>query len=351
MASTSDLKYAHLAKPHPDLIPFIPLLDDATSKQWALVFGPNPDIAAFKATVKDGTLAAMVAGHFPQPGKDYLVRDESLTVRDGASIGMRFYEPLKEKRTGKEVLVMKFHGGGFIIGSHDIEEVENRLLAVDAGAVVASVDYRMAPEHRFPYSVNDCYDAMKWCVENAERLGVDKNKICLSGGSAGGNLVSVMALKARDEGFEKATGGKIQGVAAQIPATCHFDLFPKEKYEYTSLEQNAEAPTLKLKYLKWMWSQYVPDPSADMGAPKEYHSPLLAERLSGLPPFLVQVAGMDPLRDEGMAWAEALKEAGIPVELKVYPGLQHGFYFLADFPETREYWQAVVDFVKKQTGT
>ena len=349
MASTSTLKYAHLAKPHPDLVPLIPLLNDENAKNWALVFRDDPDIVAFKANMKDGMLAALVPDRFPQPGKDYLVRDESITVRDGASIGMRFYEPLKEKRSGKDVLVMKFHGGGFVVGSHDVEEIENRLLAVDGGAVVASVDYRMAPEYKFPYAVNDCYDAMKWTVENAEKLGVDKNKMLLSGGSAGGNLVSVIALKARNEGFEKDTGGKILGVAAQIPATCHPDLFPRDKYEYTSTEQNAEAPVLKAKNMRWFWDQYVHDASADMGAPREYHSPLLAKQLSGLPPFLVQVAGLDPLRDEGMAWAEALKEAGVDVELKVYEGLQHGFYFLADFKETREYWQAVVDFVKKQT--
>lgn len=351
MTSTTNLKYAHLAEPHPDLVPLIPFLNGENARQWSLVFGANPDIAAFKASMKQGTLEALVADHFPQPGKDYLVRDESITVRDGASIGIKFYEPLKEKRTGKDALVMKFHGGGFVVGGHDVEEVENRLLAVDAGAVVASVDYRMAPEYKFPYAVNDCYDGMKWVVENADRLGVDKNKTVLSGGSAGGNLVSVIALKARDEEFEKATGAKIIGVAAQIPATCHPELFPKDKYEYTSPEQNAEAPVLKTKNMRWFWEQYVPDANADMGAPKEYHSPLLAKNLSGLPPFLVQVAGLDPLRDEGMAWADALKDAGIEVELKVYPGLQHGFYFLADFKETREYWQAVVDFVKKQTGT
>ena len=349
-STTTNLKYAHLSKPHPDLVPLIPMLDEQNAQQWSLIFRDDPDIAAFKATMKQGTLEAMVADHFPKPGKDYLVRDESITVRDGASIGMKFYEPLQENRTGKDVLVMKFHGGGFVLGGHDVEEIENRLLAVEGGAVVASVDYRMAPEYKFPYAVNDCYDASKWVVENAERLGVDKKKIVLSGGSAGGNLVCAIALKARDEGFEKETGSKIVNVAAQIPAVCHPDLFPRDKYEYNSPEQNAEAPVVKKRNAKWFWEQYVPDASADMGAPREYHSPLLAKSLSGLPPFLVQVAGLDTLRDEGMAWADALKEAGVEVDLKVYPGLQHGFYFFADFKETREYWQAVVDLVKKQKG-
>ena len=348
---TSELKYAHLAQPHPSLVPLIPLLNEQNAAQWSLIFRDNPDIAAFKDTAKDGTLAATVADHFPQPEKDYVVHDESFKTRDGAEIGVRFYEPLKEKRTGKDVLVMKFHGGGFVVGSHDIEEIENRMLASEAGAVVASVDYRMAPEYRFPYAVNDCYDGIKWCVENAERLGVDKKKIALSGGSAGGNLVSVIALKARDEGFEHANGGKIVGVAAQIPVTCHPDAFPSEKYEYTSYEQNDDAPILKSRNARWFWRQYVPDPKVNMGEKEEYHSPLLAKNLNGLPPFLVQVAGMDALRDEGMAWAERLKEEGVEVELKVFPGLPHGFYFMADLQESRDYWKAVVDFVKSKTAT
>jgi acetyl esterase/lipase len=345
------LKYAHLSGPiHPEVAPLVPLMKEQSAAQWAHVLGNEPNLAAFRESTSDATLMPLVPSTYPQPGIDYEVRNESLTVRDGASVGVQFYEPLKAKRSGKEPLVVKFHGGGFVVGSHAIEEVENRLVATEAGAVVASIDYRMAPEYKFPYAVNDCFDALKWCAANAERLGVDKNKIILAGGSAGGNLVSAVALMAKIEKFGDNGEGKIAGVAAMIPATCHPELHPKDKYELQSLEQNAEAPTLPKKSMMWFWKQYVPDANVDMGAPREYHSPLLADDLTGLPPFLIQVAGLDPLRDEGMAWAEALKDAGVKVELKVYPGLPHGFYFLSQLKESNDYWQAVVDFVKRQAG-
>ena len=347
-------KYGHLAKMHPAIIPLIPTLEENNRVSWSKVLDTaTPDITAFKQPMSDGNPASLVPDTFPQPSRDYLVHDESFAARDGVSIGIRVYAPLPEKRQGKgDVVVVKFHGGGWVVGSHDIEEIENRLLVVDGGNVVVSVAYRMAPEYKFPIAVWDCYDGLKWTVSNADRLGVDKKRVVLSGGSAGGNLVSAIALMARDLGFEKDTGGRVVGVAAQIPVTCHPDLFPRERYEYTSLEQNKDSQILKTRNMLWFWEQYVgKDVGVDMGEKREYHSPLLAGSLKGLPPFLVQVAGADPLRDEGLAWAERLKEEGVKVDLKVFPGLPHGFYFLHHLEESKEHWQNIVDFVRRVTGS
>ena len=238
------------------------------------------------------------------------------------------------------------HGGGFVVGTHEIEEVENRYLAT-AGYLVASVEYRMAPEHPFPYAVTDSFDALKWCIANTERLGVSREKIVTAGGSAGGNLAIVMAMKAKDEGLIG-----IIGTIANIPMTIDSRLFylTDGKYELESMDQNRNASGINKEKCLWFVEQYLPNGNERQavvaGEKQEYHSPLLAKDLKGLPPILIQIAGYDPLRDEGFAFAERLRDAGVEVEIKVYHGLPHGFYMLPTLKESEQYWQASVDFVR-----
>ncbi len=147
---------------------------------------------------------------------------------------------------------------------------------------------------------------------------------------------AVLALKARDE---KVSG--ILGQVLNIPVTCHPALFPKDKYEYFSYSQNKDASVVDAPKMDWFWEQYLPDPK-----PEVYASPLLAEDLSGLPPALVQVAGMDPLRDEGLAYAEKLKEDGVKVKVETYQGLPHGFYMFPQLKATEQYFKNVVNFIE-----
>ncbi|KAF2665219.1 lipase esterase family protein [Microthyrium microscopicum] len=281
---------------------------------------------------------------FSQPGplpedspKDVTTKDMEISVRDGSKIGIRIY---KRKGLGADALLfLVLHGGGWVIGNHSTEETMNRYVAGLNDAVVVSVDYRMAPEFRYPHAANDSFDALKWCAANASTLGISANRIVVGGSSAGGNLSAVVAQMARDNGVPG-----ILGQVLNIPVTCHPDFFPRDRYEYNSWTQNENAPLLPSRRMALFWDYYVPKGQL---RPEAYHSPLLAKNLKGLPPALVQVAGMDPLRDEGIAYADALKEAGVDVKLEVYGGVPHGFGSMPNLSKSVKYNQNVVDFIKK----
>jgi len=204
-------------------------------------------------------------------------------------------------------------------------------------AVVVSVDYRRAPEYPFPYALHDAQDALLWCRENFRSLGIDPEMIIIGGGSAGANIAAVLAQIARDEG---TTG--IIGQILNIPVTCHPDHFPISKHEYYSIEQNANAPIVNAFRLRKFWDNYHP-----MADSNPLASPLLAKSFAGLPPALVQVAGMDPLRDEGLAYAQELKACGVDVVLRIYAGLPHAFYVHPGLPPSIQYFQSMVDWIEQ----
>ncbi|KAK9777149.1 putative Lipase esterase family protein [Seiridium cardinale] len=259
----------------------------------------------------------------PIPGRDISIREAKVPVRDGHDISIRIYEPLNLGQN--HMLFFNIHGGGWTVGSPETEEAQNRLIAARNEAVVVSVDYRKykilvatspaypsltlfrAPEYPFPYALNDCYDVLLWCISSSESLGVEKDSIILGGGSAGANIVAALAQIVRDEGING-----IIGQVLNIPVTCHPDHFPRSEYEYGSYTQNANAPIVNAARMRLYWSYYLPSGAADPRA-----SPLLASSLAGLPPALIQVAGMDPLRDEGLAYAQALKDSGHGFEAKL----------------------------------
>jgi len=319
-------KYGYLSEIDPEFAPLREEIDKNFAALWQL------PMDEFKAAWLSAPVP--LPEDAPLQGKDYEIEELQVPVTDGTKVGVRLYKPIKPAKDA--VLVLKAHGGGWVVGSHEVEEVENRMLAAHANAVVASVDYRMAPEYKFPYAINDCFDVLKWCKDNASKLGVNPNTIVTAGGSAGGNISAVLSQKARDEKFPG-----IVGQILNIPVTCHPRLFPADKYEYGSYQQNKDASVVDGPKMDWFWDQYLPN-----AEPEVYANPLLAKDLSGLPPALVQIAGMDPLRDEGLAYAEALKAAGVPVTLKTYKGLPHGFYLVPHLKQTREYWQSCVDFVR-----
>ncbi|KIW84618.1 hypothetical protein Z517_00006 [Fonsecaea pedrosoi CBS 271.37] len=324
--ATPGPKYGHLSEVDPNFALLKDEVDKNFANLWAL------PLEEFKAAWLSAPVP--LPDNAPEPGKDYQVLNKEAVVRDGARIGLKIYKP--QNSNNDTVLVLKSHGGGWVVGSHEVEEVDNRFLAAKAGATVVSVDYRMAPEYKFPYAINDCFDVLKWCKSHASDLGINPEKIIVAGGSAGGNIAAVLALKARDEGV---TG--IIGQILNIPVTCHPDLFPSDKYEGGSYQQNKDASIIDAPKMRWFWDQYLPDVQPD-----PYASPLLAKDLSNLPPALIQVAGMDPLRDEGLAYAEALKAAQNSVTVNTFKGLPHGFYFFPQLKQTLEFWDNSVKFVK-----
>jgi acetyl esterase len=223
-------------------------------------------------------------------------------------IGARLYVPEGER--APLPMLMYLHGGGWVRGDLETHDNTCRFLAREAGVLVLSVDYRLAPEHKFPAAVEDSLAAFRWAYENAADLEADPEAIAVGGDSAGGNLTAAVSQVA------KADGGPQPAFLLMIyPAT---DLSEK----WPSVHLFREGFLLTESDIDWYKAHYLPDRQASLD-PRA--SPLLADDLSGLPPAYVVTAGFDPIRDEGEAYAARLREAGVPIALRRHRGLIHGF--------------------------
>ena len=237
--------------------------------------------------------------------------DDLLIPGPGGDVPARLYA---SDRGGLRPALIYFHGGGWVLGSVDTHDPICRSLAKESGAAVISVGYRLAPEHKFPAAVEDAHAATVWVCANAERLGIDVSRIVISGDSAGGNLATVIAMRCRDGG-----GPALAGQVLIYPVT---DIGLSETASYREL---SEGYFLGRAEMAWFAGHYLSSPEA---ARNPEASPLIATDLSWLPPALVITAEFDPLRDEGEAYAERLREAGVPVVLTRYPGVIHGFFVM-----------------------
>jgi acetyl esterase len=227
----------------------------------------------------------------------------------GGDIPVRVYTP---SPGGPLAALVFFHGGGFVTSSIATHDPLCRALAHGAGCVVVSVDYRLAPEHRFPAAVEDCYAATQWVSCNAAGLGIDPTRLAVGGDSAGGTLAAVVARWARERG-----GPPLAFQLLIYPITDYMpDLPSRKSYKYL----------ISVPDLAWVWGHYLR--SAADGADASV-APLRAADLRRLPPALVITAEFDPLRDEGELYAARLREAGVPVELARYDGMFHGFVSMA----------------------
>ncbi|MGC8970321.1 MAG: alpha/beta hydrolase [Conexivisphaera sp.] len=236
------------------------------------------------------------------------VEDLSARGREG-DIRVRIYRP----RAGARglPLVVYYHGGGFVYYSVETHDNICRLISRMSGAAVMSVDYRLAPEHKFPAAVNDAYDALRWAAENAGRIGIDPGRVAVAGDSAGGNLAAAVSLMARDEGARDL----IRAQVLLYPVLNMVDMSPS-RFEF------AEGYLLDERMDRWFVRQYLADPR-DAYSP--YASPILASDLSGLPPALVVTAEYDMLRDQGEVYAHMLRAAGVDATATRYLGMTHGF--------------------------
>ena len=238
-----------------------------------------------------------------------IARIENRTVPGPAGqIPVRIYTPVG---TAPFPVLVYFHGGGWVIGNLDTHDGICRSLANRVGCLIVSVDYRLAPEHRFPAAPEDCYAATRWLAEHAGSLGGDKGRIAVGGDSAGGNLAAVVALMARDRG-----GPKLAFQLLVYPAT-------DTDFETRSYRENSEGYFLTRADMVWFWNHYAP---RDEDRRNPYAAPLRAASLRGLPPALVITAEFDPLCDDGNAYAARLREDGVPVRLSQQDGLIHGFF-------------------------
>jgi acetyl esterase len=250
-------------------------------------------------------LLAAVAGPAgaPVPTEDRAVPGPA------GEIPVRVYRPQSDEPLP---VVVYFHGGGWVIGDITTHDTTCQRLAAGVPAVVVSVDYRLAPEHRFPAAVDDCDAATAWVSAHAAELGGDAARLAVAGDSAGGNLAAVIALRARDSG-----GAPIAFQLLVYPATDLTRSLP-------SHTENGEGYLLDNDAMTWFVGQYL----VDSDARHADASPLFVEDLTGLPPALVVTAEFDPLRDEGEAYAQRLRDAGVDATTSRYDGMIHGFYGL-----------------------
>lgn len=234
------------------------------------------------------------------------VRDLNIRGAKGP-LAARHYAP--EEPGEAHPLIVFFHGGGFVVGDLDTHDAPCRLLCRHAGAHVLAVDYRLAPEHPFPAAVDDGRAALGWAQENAADLGADPNRVAVAGDSAGGNIAAVVAWRAaREGGPAPVLQVLIYPSTNMVKPTRSHELF-------------GGGFLLTRELLEWFAAQYTA--GADPSDPRL--SVLLAEDLGEVAPALVITAGFDPLRDEGEAYAERLRAAGVPVVLRRFPGLIHSF--------------------------
>jgi acetyl esterase len=240
-----------------------------------------------------------------------MARTEAIEVPGPAgSIPARFYVPHGLPAGSSTPLLVYYHGGGWVIGDLETHDGVCRFLAASGGVAVLSIDYRLAPEHPFPAAVEDAAASFAWATENAERLGVDPGRIAVGGDSAGGNLAAVLSVLARDAGgAQPAMQLLIYPVTDSAKDTPSRRLF-------------ANGFLLTRADMDYFEATYLPSGS-DIDDPRV--SVLRTPELGGLPPAYVATAGFDPLRDEGEAYALAMREAGVRVALRRHPGLVHSF--------------------------
>ncbi|WGD48832.1 alpha/beta hydrolase [Bradyrhizobium sp. CB1650] len=235
------------------------------------------------------------------------------------AIPARIYVPNElRRRDGLSPALVFFHGGGWVIGDLDTHDVGCRKLATEGALIVISVDYRLAPEHKFPAAVDDAIAATKWVAANARELGIDAARLSVGGDSAGGNLAAVVAIAARD--------GNGPAIAAQVL------IYPAIDFAMTHGSHSEPETSVLLTHsvIRWFRDHYL-NGTAD--AEDWRASPARAATLLGLPPSYVLTAGADPLRDEGEEYAARLKQAGVSVTYRHFPGQFHGFFTMGKLLE------------------
>jgi acetyl esterase len=269
----------------------------------------TPLYAQTLAQARAADLAEIQAGAgVPEPVGEVL----DLTMpAGGGELPLRLFRP--SGSAGDQPALVYFFGGGWTLGQIETCDGICRALANAAGCVVVAVGYRLAPEHKFPVAVHDCYDAVAWIAEHAGQFRIDPARLAVGGDSAGGNLAAAVTLLARQRG-----GPSLAAQLLVYPNTC-YDAGTR------SLAENDDESMFNRRSVAWYWGHYLASPE-DGSDPLA--SPLLATDHAGLPPALVITAEYDPLRDEGEQYAQRLQSAGVPTELTRYDGMMHGFFLM-----------------------
>ena len=273
------------------------LLDDRVAAGVPPTWGQTPDELRAGFTAARASLAP---GPFVASVRDIVIPGQA------GGISARVYAPVPDPPG----VVVYYHGGGWVMGSVDDWDAACRALAVGSGCTLVSVDYRLAPEHRFPAAADDAYDAVSWV--SSPDGPADGRPLVIAGDSAGGNLAAVTALRARD------VSAPALALQMLVYPVTDYDLDRSSYHVYNGTEF-----ILNRRDVSWFWDQYAPDASARANP---YASPLRAGSLAGLPPVYLVTAEHDPLRDEGFAYADRLRAARVPVEHRHFGSQIHGFF-------------------------
>ena len=282
----------------------------------------------------DPQIAAMLAQAPPWPGVRTMpfdalrqaVRDSSAMLPPAADavvasiedrtidgphgpVPLRVYVP---EGTRPFPITVYMHGGGYVVGDLDTQDMIARALCAWGETLVVSVDYRLAPEHRFPAGIEDSWSALGWAATNGADLGGDPTRLAVAGDSAGGNFAAALALMARD------AGGPALAAQVILYGSCSY---PNQ--DQPSAREFADGPILTSDDVTWFWEQYLSDPQREKDDFRA--SPIRAARHDGLAPAFIATAECDPSRDDAEAYAVTLKAAGVPVEARRYQGMVHGF--------------------------
>lgn len=253
------------------------------------------------------------------------VRDSVVPGSDGNNIPIRVYTP---EGDGPFPVLVWMHGGGFLLGDVESYDPICRVLADELGCVVVSPDYRLAPEHEFPAGLRDCYEVVDWAASRTEILNGDPDRIVVGGDSAGGNLAAAVTLMARDKG-----GPDIDYQILVYPTTTFSSEFsdePSGDGNYFITEPD----------LQWSWDHYLQN---EIDGTSRYASPLQADDLSDLPPATVLTAEFDPLKEEGIEYAERLADAGVSVDHSHYDEMVHSFFTNLAEPRVEQAWDAIAE--------
>jgi acetyl esterase/lipase len=307
-----------------------------------------PTVQDFSTTEKIQEMRAMRAEGFePFPARDDVAtEDREIPLLEGApkdpDVPIRIYRPTQSSE-GLRPGFLEIHGGGFMMGNIEMMDGWCQMIAVQVEAVVVSVGYRLAPEDPYPAGLEDCYAALCWMHENAADLGIDPERIAIGGQSAGGGLAAGLALLARDRG-----GPAICFQLLEIPEI-------DDRLDTPSMLAFDDTPFWNRPNAIYSWQHYLgpdfmgPDGLLKAGVePPIYAAPSRATDLSGLPPAYVSTMEFDPLRDEGLAYAMAMLQAGISVELHNYAGTFHGSAFVPQAEPTKRNNEEIIQILRRR---